>query len=102
MAMIHEACGNETTRGESCSACGEDLVPERMTWLKPWKGARDALVPARVLGDAEHPRASGHHPSSWKSFSVASTMPRPIITTPETMPTTVAARGRFVSTALAP
>lgn len=49
MAMIHEECGNETTRGETCSACGELLVPERMTWVKPWKNTRDALVPAGVL-----------------------------------------------------
>lgn len=51
MAMFHEACGNETTRGETCSACGEGLVPEQMTWVKPWKGTREALVPAGVLGD---------------------------------------------------
>lgn len=50
MAMVHEACGNETTRGETCSACGEALVPEQMVWVKPWKGTRDTLVPAGVLG----------------------------------------------------
>lgn len=49
MAMIHRTCGNETTRGEACSACGEMLVPEDMTWVKPWKNTRDALVPAGVL-----------------------------------------------------
>lgn len=49
MAMIHESCGNETTQGQVCSACGEVLVPERMTWVKPWKGARDALQPAGSL-----------------------------------------------------
>lgn len=49
MAMIHRTCGNETARGEVCSACGDPLVPEHMTWVKPWKGARDALVPAGVL-----------------------------------------------------
>lgn len=49
MAMIHRTCGKETTRGEVCSACGEALVAEDMTWVKPWKNARDALVPAGVL-----------------------------------------------------
>lgn len=49
MAMIHEGCGAETTSGERCSACGERLVPEAMTWVKPWKGARDRLQPAGAL-----------------------------------------------------
>lgn len=49
MALIHETCGRETTTGETCSACGELLVPEAMTWVKPWKGARDRLVGAGVL-----------------------------------------------------
>ncbi|MFX4272531.1 winged helix-turn-helix transcriptional regulator [Propionibacteriaceae bacterium Y1685] len=49
MALIHETCGSETTQGETCSACGELLVPEAMTWVKPWKGARDGLVAAGVL-----------------------------------------------------
>lgn len=50
MAMIHEGCGEETSRGEVCSVCGEPLTSDQMTWVKPWKGARDALVPAGVLG----------------------------------------------------
>ncbi|MEV7647324.1 helix-turn-helix domain-containing protein [Arthrobacter sp. NPDC089319] len=49
MTMIHEACGNETTHAESCSVCGEVLVPEEMAWVKPWKNARDKLQPAGVL-----------------------------------------------------
>ncbi|MEE2057104.1 winged helix-turn-helix transcriptional regulator [Rhodococcus artemisiae] len=49
MALIHDTCGNETTQGGSCSACGEVLLPERMIWVKPWKKARDRLVPAGVL-----------------------------------------------------
>ncbi|MGW6226641.1 winged helix-turn-helix transcriptional regulator [Cellulosimicrobium cellulans] len=49
MAMIHRTCGNETTQGEVCSACGEALAPEHMTWSKPWKGAHDNLVPAGTL-----------------------------------------------------
>lgn len=49
MAMIHESCGNETTQGEVCSACGTVLVPQDMTWVKPWKDARDRLQPAGVL-----------------------------------------------------
>lgn len=52
MAMIHEACGGETTRGEVCSSCGETLQPEQMTWVKPWKHTRDALVGPGVLGEA--------------------------------------------------
>lgn len=49
MAMIHEACGGETMRGQVCSRCGEDLTSDQMTWVKPWKGARDRLQPAGVL-----------------------------------------------------
>ena len=49
MAMIHEVCGQETTRGEVCSACGGVLEPEAMTWVKPWKGTRERLQPAGSL-----------------------------------------------------
>ncbi|GAA1959145.1 winged helix-turn-helix transcriptional regulator [Agromyces allii] len=49
MAMVHEACGMETVQGETCSACGEVLRPEQMTWVKPWKNARDRLQPAGTL-----------------------------------------------------
>jgi DNA-binding HxlR family transcriptional regulator len=49
MALIHEACGAETTRGETCSSCGAALVSGEMTWVKPWKGARDELLPAGSL-----------------------------------------------------
>ena len=54
MALIHEECGHETTQGETCSACGSTLVPESMSWVKPWKGRRDQLVGPGVLavGDA--------------------------------------------------
>lgn len=50
MAMIHETCGQETTDGGVCSFCGEKLVSDQMTWVKPWKGARDHLVGQGVLG----------------------------------------------------
>lgn len=50
MALIHEACGAETTRGEVCSACDLPLVPEEMSWDKPWHGRRDHLVAAGELG----------------------------------------------------
>jgi methionyl-tRNA synthetase len=49
MALIHEGCGHETQQGETCSSCGAPLVPESMTWVKPWKGARDRLVGVGVL-----------------------------------------------------
>ncbi|SNT30035.1 winged helix-turn-helix transcriptional regulator [Rhodococcoides kyotonense] len=49
MALIHRVCGNETTQGEVCSACGLTLRPEKMTWVKPWKNSADDLVPAGVL-----------------------------------------------------
>lgn len=51
MPLVHAVCGQETTRGEVCSACGEVLVSEQMIWVKPWRQTRDALVPAGVLGD---------------------------------------------------
>lgn len=50
MALIHEACGEETTRGEVCSACDEPMRPEEMSWDKPWRGRRDRLVAAGELG----------------------------------------------------
>ena len=43
MPLVHEACGHETRRAETCSACGEPLRPEDMTWVKPWRGARHRL-----------------------------------------------------------
>lgn len=49
MALIHEACGAETDNGAVCSGCGAALVPEQMTWVKPWKNARDRLQPAGTL-----------------------------------------------------
>lgn len=49
MALIHQTCGNETTQGQVCSACGELLIARHMTWIKTWKDARDALVPAGEL-----------------------------------------------------
>ncbi len=49
MTMIHEACGQETTQGQVCSACSGLLTPEQMTWVKPWKGTRDRLQPAGSL-----------------------------------------------------
>lgn len=49
MALVHETCGAETTQGETCSACGEILRPEHMTWVKPWLGTRESLVAAGTL-----------------------------------------------------
>lgn len=49
MSLIHRECGNETTQGEICSSCGRQLLSEQMTWVKPWRGSQDDLVPAGVL-----------------------------------------------------
>lgn len=54
MPLEHRACGHETTQAEICSSCGELLVPEEMTWVKPWRGVRTDLVPA---GELAPPRA---------------------------------------------
>jgi DNA-binding HxlR family transcriptional regulator len=43
MALIHEVCGEETTRAETCSACGAPLRPQDMTWVKPWLRASHRL-----------------------------------------------------------
>ncbi|MEE1619868.1 winged helix-turn-helix transcriptional regulator [Zafaria sp. J156] len=56
MAMIHSGCGQETNQGGVCSACSEVLVPEEMTWVKPWKGSRDRL---QAPGTLLVPGASG-------------------------------------------
>lgn len=49
MAMIHETCGQETTQSQVCSSCGGLITSQDMTWVKPWKNARDRLQPAGVL-----------------------------------------------------
>ena len=36
MGLWHESCGHETTSAETCSACGEPLRSQDMTWVKPW------------------------------------------------------------------
>lgn len=46
MAMIHRTCGQETHRGEVCSACGGAMTAGEMTWVKSWRGAHDDLVSA--------------------------------------------------------
>lgn len=43
MTILHEPCGQETTRAETCSACGRPLRPEEVTWVKPWLGAGHRL-----------------------------------------------------------
>ena len=43
MTLRHETCGQETTRAETCSACGEVLQPEDMTWVKPWLDSEHRL-----------------------------------------------------------
>lgn len=48
MALVHETCGQETTRAETCSACGERLEPADMTWVKPWLDASHRLRGAGV------------------------------------------------------
>ena len=49
MALVHETCGAETERAETCSACGEVLRADDMTWVKPWLGARHRLRGAAVV-----------------------------------------------------
>ncbi|MHA2789612.1 winged helix-turn-helix transcriptional regulator [Corynebacterium sp. S7] len=49
MTMIHETCGQETTQGQICSACGRPMHSNEMVWVKPWKDARDQLVAAGTL-----------------------------------------------------
>lgn len=43
MVLRHETCGQQTTRAETCSACGEPLRPEDMAWVKPWLGLTHRL-----------------------------------------------------------
>ena len=43
MAIFHETCGQETTRAETCSTCGQPLHPEDITWVKPWLDASHRL-----------------------------------------------------------
>jgi DNA-binding HxlR family transcriptional regulator len=49
MALVHDSCGAETTQGQICSGCGRVLRAEDMTWVKPWKKAREKLYPAGTL-----------------------------------------------------
>lgn len=46
MALIHEVCGSETTSPDVCSACGDPLRAEDVSWDKPWKATRERLVGA--------------------------------------------------------
>ncbi len=43
MALVHTACGAETTAGERCSSCGARLLVEEMIWDKQWRGEQTAL-----------------------------------------------------------
>ena len=49
MALIHEGCGQETVRGEVCSACGQPLASSDMSWSKPWRDRVDRLVGPGVV-----------------------------------------------------
>lgn len=49
MALLHDSCGAETIQGQICSGCGKVLRAEDMTWVKPWKKAREKLYPAGTL-----------------------------------------------------
>ncbi|WP_229052137.1 helix-turn-helix domain-containing protein [Aeromicrobium sp. Leaf350] len=49
MAIVHESCGSETTSADTCSACGEPLRPDAVSWDKPWKHTRERLVGATDL-----------------------------------------------------
>ena len=51
MALIHESCGEETVRGEVCSACGQPLAASDMSWSKPWFGRVDRLVGPGIVRD---------------------------------------------------
>lgn len=55
MPMVHRSCGARTTSGEVCSGCGETLLPQEMTWVKPWKGTHEDLVAPGVLGPVTLP-----------------------------------------------
>jgi DNA-binding HxlR family transcriptional regulator len=46
MALIHEACGAETTSADTCTSCGATLRVDDMSWDKPWKSTRERLVGA--------------------------------------------------------
>lgn len=44
MALIHEACGQETTSADTCTSCGEPLRAEEMSWDKPWSQSRAQFI----------------------------------------------------------
>ncbi|MDA3147704.1 helix-turn-helix transcriptional regulator [Leucobacter sp. UCMA 4100] len=49
IVMVHRSCGQETTRAEVCSACGETLVAEQMRWINPSDNTGRDLVGPGVL-----------------------------------------------------
>ena len=49
MALIHTVCGEETTQGQICSACGEALAADAMVWDRPWRPDAPPLDPAGAL-----------------------------------------------------
>lgn len=46
MALIHDACGQESASADVCTTCGEPLRAGEMSWDEPWKGRRIHLVGA--------------------------------------------------------
>ncbi len=46
LKIICRSCGARSSRGETCSNCGEPLVSTNVTWIRPgmWHGARVDLV----------------------------------------------------------
>ncbi|HEY3753268.1 MAG TPA: helix-turn-helix domain-containing protein [Pseudonocardiaceae bacterium] len=36
LAIVHRACGHETTLSDSCSHCGQELSSTDVAWHRPW------------------------------------------------------------------
>lgn len=49
MALIHTDCGQESSQGQVCSACGEVLTADRMIWDRSWRESSPRLDPSGIL-----------------------------------------------------
>ncbi|WP_062437242.1 winged helix-turn-helix transcriptional regulator [Herbidospora daliensis] len=51
MQVIHQRCGQVTTPGGVCQACGEPIRREEEAWVRPWLSPDPITLAAPILTD---------------------------------------------------
>lgn len=41
--IVHTPCGARTTSADRCDACGQELIPDTVSWSRPWR--RQTMTP---------------------------------------------------------